>query len=631
MFRRFTALVALGAAAAVVLALSSGSAFAGGKSNGDANKLKAVKHIVVIYEENHSFDNLYGGWEGVNGLANADSAHTLQVAQTGPSTFTTPYQCLYMNDVNLRAQSPANPTAPLSDTCDDTTTPGSPFPSHFSNGPFTIDDYLQPGDHTCPPALQAFSVPNGISKNAKNPDGTFVGLPGGCTRDIVHRFYEEQFQLNHGQQNRYVLGSDAAGLDMGVYDTKALPIYKYLHDKHHPDYAILDNFFQGAFGGSFLNHQFLIAAAPPKCTTSMDPQVTSCPAHAVLDGNGFTTSVSPPAAQQPAGMHALYTSPGNPARTPLNNAAVTQACNLPSTIAGLACGDAVVNTTQPVDRPHGAFGARIPRQTNPTIGDSLNGAGVDWAWYAGGWSNADGRVGDPGWTNGDSAANTPTGCLDPDVDPSVTGGGEHISQWPFCPNNLFQYHHQPFNYFADFSRTTATGAVNQAGIDNRIAHLRDDQEFIQLAEGSSQQCELKPVSFVKPIGQENEHPGYASESNGSDHLVTLLQDIENSACADDTMVIVTYDEFGGEWDHVPPPGQGNDNGPHDQWGPGTRVPTLMLSPHLKSHFVVDSTQYDTTSILTTIEQRYGLSPLGIDTRDGEVNSLSNVFDAHKPH
>ena len=55
-----------------------------------------VKHIVVIYEENHSFDNLYGGWEGVDGRSRADAAHTRQVSQAG-----TPYQCLLQNDVNL--------------------------------------------------------------------------------------------------------------------------------------------------------------------------------------------------------------------------------------------------------------------------------------------------------------------------------------------------------------------------------------------------------------------------------------------------------------------------------------------------------------------------------------------------
>ena len=93
------------------------------------------------------------------------------------------------------------------------------------------------------------------------------------------------------------------------------------------------------------------------------------------------------------------------------------------------------------------------------------------------------------------------------------------------------------------------------------------------------------------------------------------------------MVIVTYDEFGGQWDHVSPPGQGNNNGPHDQWGPGTRIPALVISPFLRGNFAVDHTQYDTTSILATIEHRYGLSALGPDTRDGQVNDLSSVFNA----
>ena len=94
------------------------------------------------------------------------------------------------------------------------------------------------------------------------------------------------------------------------------------------------------------------------------------------------------------------------------------------------------------------------------------------------------------------------------------------------------------------------------------------------------------------------------------------------------MVIVAYDEFGGQWDHVPPPGQGNDNGPHDIWGPGTRIPALVVAPHLKGDFVVDSTEHDTTSILATIEHRFGLDPLG--TRDAAVPDLSTAFAAKKP-
>jgi phospholipase C len=93
------------------------------------------------------------------------------------------------------------------------------------------------------------------------------------------------------------------------------------------------------------------------------------------------------------------------------------------------------------------------------------------------------------------------------------------------------------------------------------------------------------------------------------------------------MVIVTYDEFGGQWDHVPPPGQaGGPTGPHDQFGPGTRIPALVIAPGLPSTFAVDSTEHDTTSILTTIEHKWGLDPL--TPRDRQANDLSTVYDGH---
>ncbi len=200
--------------------------------------LRHIKHFVVVYEENHSFDNLYGGWERVDGLRDADRAHTRQVNQAGA-----PYDCLLQNDVNLTSP-------PLSTRC----TNASPaFDSHFFNEPFRIEDYIAPEDTTCP-APGVFAS-NGVPKGS--------GEPGGCTRDLVHRFYQEQYQLDGGRQDRYVTGSDAVGLTMGHYDTKKLPVYEYLHGRKAPAYAISDRFFQGAFGGSFLNHQWLIAAASP--------------------------------------------------------------------------------------------------------------------------------------------------------------------------------------------------------------------------------------------------------------------------------------------------------------------------------------------------------------------------------
>jgi acid phosphatase len=527
------------------------AAVADGHGHGHGHK--GVERIVVIYEENHSFDNLYGGWEGVNGLANADPAHTTQVNQAG-----TPYTCLLQNDVNLAA---------LPATCHDATT-ATPFDSHFHNSPFRIDDFIAPTDTTCPPPGD-FSKPNGWLKG--------TGLPGGCTRDLVHRFYQEQYQLDGGKQDRYTTGSDAVGLTQGYYDTTALPIYRYLHTAGHPRYAIADAFFQAAFGGSFLNHQWLVAAATPTFPGAPDEE------HSVLDANGMPHA------------YPLYEPTGE-----VKDTALTAACPAPR---GLACGDFAVNTIQPPYQPFSSPTAlMLPPQTAPTIGDRLNDKGVDWAWYSGGWSNANGDVGAPGWTNGTG----PT-CADPNTATGAT--------FPNCPDKLFQYHHQPLNYFKSFAPGTAA----------RAAHLRDEAEFEQLAADSKDRCQLKPVSFIKPIGAENEHPGYASEHSGSSHLVDLLTAIEGSSCAEDTMVVVTYDEFGGQWDHVSPPGLGGNKGPHDEWGPGTRIPALVLSPKLRSDFVVDHTQYDTTSILATIERRFHLKPL--TSRDKAVNSMFKVFKA----
>ncbi|NUR74989.1 MAG: phosphoesterase [Thermoleophilia bacterium] len=527
-------------------------------SSGASSPLGKVKHIVVIYEENHSFDNLYGGWEGVNGLGNADPAHTTQVDQSGAA-----YGCLRQNDVNLAA---------MAATCTDQ---AHGITSAFANKPFTIDPLLPSTARTCPPPLKAFSFPNGV------PNGQ--GLPGGCTRDLVHKFYQEQYQLNGGAQNRYMVGSDAIGMTLGVYDTKQLPIYKWLHSAKHPHYAIADDFFQAAFGGSFLNHQYLIAAQAPS-----DPNAPATQ-HSLLDSAGF-----------PQRSYPLYKP--DPAAT-YKDSDFTVTCPAPK--ATLACGNFAVNTMQPSFEPSGTFGDKLAVQTNPTIGDRLSAKNIDWAWYSGGWADAAGLTTDPGYTNG-SGPN----CTNPNKDP----GAKFV--YPVCPDNVFQYHHQPFNYYANYA----------PGTPGRV-HLQDEADFLKLLDASRKpnKCALKPVSFWKPLGEENEHPGYASTPNGNSKLTHVLQFIEGGNCAKDTMVIVTYDEFGGQWDHVPPPGQGNENGPHDLFGPGTRIPALVIAPGLKNTFVVDSKEHDTTSILATIEHRFGLAPLA--TRDKAVNDLTSIWSA----
>ena len=503
-------------------------------------------HVVVIYQENHSFDNLYGrwGWVGgkrVDGLNRATAQTWTQKAQDG-----TTYGCLRQNDVNLTSP-------PQAASCHDAD--HGTADSAFTNNPFTIDDYIQPDDTTCPPPGGAFQ-PNGYV------NGT--GDPGGCTRDLVHRFYQEKYQIHGGAQDRYVTGSDAIGLTMGTYDTKQLPIYSYLHAAGAPHYVIADHFFQGANGGSFLNHQWLIAGrAPFVDPNGAVPDPTKKPTHAILDDNGMPTSYPQYTATDPV----------------VRDGQLTVRCPDPSNVENyaLACGNFAVNTVQPSSPPYSSGGPFIPLIDDskyPNIGDRLTGDKISWAWYSGGWDDA--NAGTPG--------------------------------------PLFQYHHQPFNYFADYA----------PGTPGRH-HLQDETDFFDAAETGN----LPTVSFVKPYGAENEHPGYASANSGSKHLVDLIKAVEEGPAADDTLVVITYDEFGGQWDHVSPPGPGSSTpGPYDAFGPGTRIPAVLLSQKMTKS-AVDHTSYDTTSIIATLERAYGLDPVGI--RDARVADLRHALAAGGSH
>jgi acid phosphatase len=119
-----------------------------------------------------------------------------------------------------------------------------------------------------------------------------------------------------------------------------------------------------------------------------------------------------------------------------------------------------------------------------------------------------------------------------------------------------------------------------------------------------------------PAGIFNQHPGYTDVLTGDRHIADILAKIKQSRIWPKTAVIITYDENGGFWDHVPPP-------KGDRWGPGTRIPAIIVSPLAKKHFV-DHSSYDTTSIIKLITKRFDLNPLpGVRPNAGD---MLNAFD-----
>jgi phospholipase C len=301
---------------------------------------------------------------------------------------------------------------------------------------------------------------------------------------------------------------------LSYYDATNLP-----EGKLAQQFTMMDNFFHGAFGGSFLNHQYLICACAPTWPEAPSNIVAQLDANGMMTKDGQVT---------PDGF--------------------------------------VVNTSYSVNSPHPANitdkSLLVPQQTAPTIGDRLNEANVSWVWYSGGWNNA------------------------------IAGH----------PEPLFQYHHQPFAFYGNYADNTP----------GRAAHLKDENDFYSDVAGGK----LPSVTFIKPLGYDNEHPGYATLTSGQQHVADLVATIQTSPYWQDTAIIITYDEHGGRWDHVPPPVV-------DKWGPGLRVPTIVISPFAKKGFV-DHTQYDTTSILKLIEERWNLEPLG--DRDAQTGDMLTAFD-----
>jgi phospholipase C len=201
----------------------------------------------------------------------------------------------------------------------------------------------------------------------------------------------------------------------------------------------------------------------------------------------------------------------------------------------------------------------LPSQTMPTIGDRLSEKDISWAWYSEGWDDA------------------------------VAGR-----------KNNFAYNHEPFLYFSRY----------EEGTEGR-KHMKDQNDFLKAAKEGT----LPSVSFVKPGGGNDEHPGSSAVYSSEQLAVNLINAVLEGPNAKDALVILTYDEFGGFFDHVVPPSI-------DRWGPGSRIPAIIIGPFAKKG-QVDHTQYETVSILSFIEHRWGIEPLA--ERDKNANPFRNAL------
>ncbi|GAB4058080.1 acid phosphatase [Uliginosibacterium sediminicola] len=502
--RLFGNLAALGVAGSLPT-LSEAASQPGHAAKGGTldERLRArIKHVVVIYLENRSFNNLFADFPGVQRpMSQLSTLQYGQLDRNGQPLATLPkiWAGLVPSSQTLGGKTYQIGEAKIS---------GLP------NAPFALKD------------AEGELLPETV-----------------ITRDLVHAFYQNQMQINGGKNDGFVAWGDSGALVMGYYaeTRKNLNLWQIAQQ-----YTLCDNFFMAAFGGSWLNHQFLIAGRTPVYPDAAN-SVAKRKIAVLSDGpQGTTLAVAPDSPASALDGPPKFVNAG--AITPDNFAVNTMAPPYqPSFVRPPLDGDK--RLADPSDP------SVLPPQDYATIGDLLSAKKVSWAWYGGGWQAAlDGRG----------------------------GAGS--------PN--FQYHHQPFNYFKQFAPGSAA----------RAEHLRDgglgDGPISNYFIADIIAGKLPAVTFYKPQGNLNMHAGYSDVSSGDQHVANILAHLQKSPQWKDTVVFITFDENGGWWDHVAPP-------PGDRWGPGSRIPAIVVSPYArKAH--VDHTFYDTTSILRFITRLHGL-------------------------
>ncbi len=502
-----------GAAAGVDVAAATPRAGAGSRAKVDAALRAKIDTVVVIYAENRSFNNLFPDFPGLQQpLAAVPVERARQRDRDGRVLETLPK--IWEGMV--------------------------PDKQVVEHAEFHIDEDAITGLPNAPFAL-------------KTPEGD--PLPHGVvTRDLIHSFYNNQWQINGGRNDGFVAWGDSGGLVMGHYgDVRAnLRLWQVARE-----FTLCDNFFMGAFGGSFLNHQYLVAATPPY----------------------YPDADKSPAKDRVVKLDPAYSDPPRPLLKPGTPASAMDG-PVQFVADSITPDHRAVNTMLPPYLPtYQADPARpgmalvtaqtLPPQTHAHIGDRLTEAGVEWAWYAGGWAEA-------------------------------MAGRANSAAFPSRPN--FQPHHQPLNYFANLAPGTAA----------RARHLRDGgmgetaRTNLFLADAAA--GKLPTVTFYKPQGNLNMHAGYSDVDAGDRHIAGVVDALRRSPQWDKMLVIITFDENGGWWDHVAPP-------KGDRWGPGTRIPALIVSPHARRGHV-DHTVYDTGSIARFLVRRFGLQTLpGLVERD----------------
>lgn len=533
-----------------------------------------IKHVIVVVGENHTFDNVFGGYRPRAGqeIDNLLSKHIIRTDGTPGPNFaaavqhtadpagvysidpgrTGTYQQLKQPDTTYAEGQPLG-------------VPDSRFPANLANGPFQLTRYVT--------------------------DDAYTGDP-------VHRFFQMWQQVGHGATDLFVWVAQTVGVGvhttgnfvdnthqggvaMGFYNmsTGDLPLLAEMA-RH---YAISDNYHQAIMGGTGANFLAIVSGDAAFYNESGTPAMP--PTAVSTNVNGVPTLVSQienPMPSAVSGNPNWYQEDGYSGGSYVNCADINQPGvkairdYLDSKHVPANCADGHYYLVNNYNLGYTANGALIDRNAKPftlppqpaslpNIADALTDAGVSWKWYIG----ARGNGSNPGADY--------CGICDP--------------------------------------LTAFTSVMTDP---RKLANLQDvGVLYSDIAKNT-----LPEVAFVRPPEAMAGHPADSEISAYQNYVTDLVNMVHNNPTLwNSTAIILTMDEGGGYYDsgYVQPV---------DFFGDGTRIPLIVVSPYAKQGHV-DHTYNDHVSILKFIEHNWGLKPLSNRSRDNLPNPIQ-AYGKYEP-
>ena len=281
---------------------------------------------------------------------------------------------------------------------------------------------------------------------------------------------------------------------------------------------------------------------------------------------------------------------------------------LPASISGKVINGTVIANVNPV-LDDCSTGSKVT-MSGPNAGDLLNAKGITWGWFYGDWT------------------------------PVAVNGGIAL-----CSSE-YDAHYAPFQYYASTANPhhLPPSSVSMIGHTDQANH----QYAITDLWNAAGQGNLPAVIFIKPPHVQNGHPGDSSPLAEQQFLVNTINQLESLPEWHDMVILITYDDSDGWYDHVMPPIMSKSNDPindallgpmglcgtpapgayNDRCGYGPRLPFLAISPFAKKNFV-DHSLTDQSSILRFIEDNWQTGQIGNQSFDAMAGSILNLFDFQK--